>query len=85
MDSARTQQLAYPMLDGRFGGKIATQQHEKEAIPAYPLYRVRLQLHAPPPQLRELRGTVHIQGQRSSWLGNALQNILAVLIRESGF
>ena len=85
MDSARTQQLAYPMLDGRFGGKIATQQHEKEAIPAYPLYRVRLQLHAPPPQLRELRGTVHIQGQRSSWLGNALQNTLAVLIRESGF
>ena len=85
VDGARTQQLAYPMLDARFGGKIATQAHEKEAIPAYPVYRVRLQLQAPPPQLRELRGTAHIEGERSSWLGEVLQTTLAVLIRESGF
>ena len=85
IDGARSQQLAYTMLDGRFGGKIATQVHEKEALPVYPLYRVRLQLQSPTPQMRELRGTAHIQARRSSWLGGFLQGSLAVLIRESGF
>lgn len=85
VDSARIQHLPYPMLDARHGGTVATQPHEKATQPIQPLYRVRLQLHEPPPQARELRGTAHIQAERSSWLWHVLQNGLAVVIRESGF
>jgi len=85
VDSARSQQLPYAMLDARHGGAVATQPHEKQALPAQALYRVRLQLREALPQVRELRGTVHISAERSSWLGHVLQNGLAVVIRESGF
>lgn len=85
VDGARSQQLPYTMLDARHGGTVATQPHEKAPLPVQPLYRVRLQLNEPPPQMRELRGTAHIQAERSSWLWHVLQNGLAVVIRESGF
>lgn len=85
VDRARSQQLPYSMLDARHGGAIATQPHEREVLPVQPLYRVRLKLHKPPPQLRELRGTAHISAERSSWLKHVVQNALAVVIRESGF
>ena len=85
VDSARSQQLPYAMLDARHGGDIATQAHEKASIPTQPQYRVRLQLTQPLEQLHELRGTAHIRAERSSWLWHKLQTGLAVLIRESGF
>lgn len=85
VDSARSQQLPYAMLDARHGGTIATQPHEKESLPVQPVYRVRLKLQEAPAQLRELRGTVHISAERSSWLWHVVQNGLAVVIRESGF
>ncbi len=85
MDSARSQQLPYAMLNARHGGTVATQPHEKEPHPVQPLYRVRLKLHEAPAQMRELRGTAHISAERSSWLLHVVQNGLAVVIRESGF
>lgn len=85
VDSTRSQQLPYTMLDARHGGDIATQPHEKAPQPVQPLYRVRLQLHGVPPQMRELRGSAHIRAERSSWLGHVLESGLAVVIRESGF
>lgn len=85
IDSARSAQLPYAMLDARHGGSIAVQPHERQSVPVQPLYRVRLRLQQAPPQARELRGTAHIEAARSSWLGHVLQNGLAVLIRESSF
>ncbi|WP_200843876.1 site-2 protease family protein [Pantoea sp. 18069] len=85
IDSTRSQQLPYSMLDARHGGTIATQPHEKESLPVQPLYRVRLTLEDAPAQMRELRGMAHIRAERSSWLWHVLQNGLAVVIRESGF
>ena len=85
IDSARSQELRYPMLDARYGGVIATQPHEKNSLPTQPLYRVRLKLQAPPAQMRELRGTVHIRAERSSWLWQTIRSGLSVVIRESGF
>lgn len=85
VDNARSQQLPYAMLDARHGGTVATQPHNQAPQPIHPMYRVRLQLTEPPPQLRELRGNAHIEAERSSWLWRVLQGGLAVLIRESGF
>lgn len=85
VDSTRSQQLPYAMLDARHGGAIATQPHEKQAVPLQPMYRVRLLLQEPLPQEREIRGMAHIDAERSSWLWQVLQNALAVVIRESGF
>ena len=85
VDGARSQQLPYTILDSRYGGDIATIPHEKTSQPLHPVYRIRLQLLEPPPQVRELRGTTHIQAERSSWLGRMLKNGMAVIIRESGF
>ncbi|MBS7779772.1 hypothetical protein [Acidovorax sp. CCYZU-2555] len=85
VDSTRSQQLPYAMLDARHGGSIATQPHEKQAVPLRPMYRVRLLLREPLPQEREMRGMAHISAERSSWLWHVLQNGLAVVIRESGF
>ncbi|WP_245587339.1 site-2 protease family protein [Comamonas composti] len=85
VDRARSQKLRHVMLDARHGGAIATQPHEQEPLPVAPLYRVRLQLHEAPAQVRELRGSVHIEALRRSWLWPTVQSGLAVLIRESGF
>lgn len=85
VDSTRSQQLPYPMLDARHGGSIATLPHEQQPVPLQPLYRVRLLLQEPLPQQREMRGTAHISAERSSWLWHVVQNALAVAIRESGF
>jgi len=85
MDSARSQELRYSMLDARHGGTIATQLRERFSLPTQSLYRVRLKLDRPPVQTRELRGTVHIQAERSSWLWDVIRNGAALVIRESGF
>ena len=85
IDSARSQELRYPMLDARHGGTIATQPHEQASRPVSPLYRVRLKLQEAPPHIRELRGTAQIRTERSSWLWHVVRNGLAVIIRESGF
>lgn len=85
IDSASTRQLPYAMLATRHGGTIALRDGEQAPIPAETLYRVRLQLEQPPFGLQESRGTVHIQGERQSPLVSGLKNLVAVLIRESGF
>ena len=93
IDSARSQQLPYSMLDARHGGSIAMQPHEQKPQPVQAMYRVRLQLDelpnnasaSQPAQMRELRGTAHINAKRTSWLMHLGQNALAVVIRESGF
>ncbi|MCV2216907.1 site-2 protease family protein [Thauera sp. Sel9] len=86
IDSARSQRLAHPMLDGRHGGPVSTQTAiQQEGVPVDALYRVRLALAEPLPGLRETRGTVSMEGERRSLLWHGLQQLTAVLVRESGF
>lgn len=88
IDSTRAQRLAHPMLDSRHGGPFATlppSSVQQEAAPAEALYRVRLRLDAPPPERRELRGSVRIEGAARSLAWEAVRGTLAVLVRESGF
>jgi putative peptide zinc metalloprotease protein len=85
IDTSRAAQIAYPMLDSRYGGTIATHPGDKDGLPNASLFRVRLELDAVPAPAREMRGTVHIEGQTLSWGLEALKSATAVLIRESGF
>lgn len=86
IDPARSTRLANAMLDGQHGGPIATQTGGHAAgMPLDTLYRVRLQLDAPPPAARETPGRAHIDGTRQSLLWEGGKWLLSVLIRESGF
>ncbi|MES2501122.1 MAG: hypothetical protein V4545_00850 [Pseudomonadota bacterium] len=49
------------------------------------LYRVRVALDAPPPQLQMETRDAIIEGERSAWLPSVFKRIAAVLVRESGF
>ena len=85
IDSTRIQHLPYVMLAARHGGSIATADGERQTAPSEALYRVRLRLHEPLPELRETRGHVYIEGPRKSVLWSAVKGAAAVLVRESGF
>lgn len=69
------------------GGPLPSRQDRHgAALPASPVYRVRLEQCDPAtaPVLR-LRGVVHLDADGRSILVGALTNVIAVLIRESGF
>lgn len=85
IDTARTRRLPHPMLDSRHGGTLNTLPGAGGASPSETLYRVRIRLDAPPPGIREMRGSVRIAGEPRSLAWEALRGSLAVLIRESGF
>ncbi len=85
VDSTRSNKLLYPMLDVRHGGPIATQTGERQALPVETLYRVRLALSQPLPDLHETRGHVIIEGTRHSLAWDGVKRVAAVVIRESGF
>lgn len=86
MDSTRTQRLTHTVLDSRYGGPIVTQMSgQDEGAPLDAVYRVRLQLAGPLTATREVRGTVHIDGQQRSLLWDGARWLAGVLIRESGF
>lgn len=86
MDTTRTQRLGHSMLDSRYGGPIATQAAgQDEGTPLDAMYRVRLQLAQPMPLSHEVRGTVHIEGERRSLLWDGTRWLIGILIRESGF
>jgi len=85
VDTAPASRLAQPMLANRHGGPIAVAERAQDLQPATPRFRVRLQLDEAPPDLHETRGRVRIEGERRSLLGAALRDVVAVLVRESGF
>ena len=85
VDSTRSNRISSAMLDARHGGPIATQAGERQAAPVETLYRVRLALAEPLPDLRETRGRVTIQGTRLSLAWEGLKRVAALLVRESGF
>lgn len=85
IDSTRTQRLPYPLLDSRFGGMLQTRMDGDDVLFEHSLYHVRLQLQQLPEEIRELRGSVHIEGRPRSLAWEALKGSLAVVVRESGF
>ena len=85
IDTTPASRLSQPMLANRHGGPIAVTERAQDLQPAAPRFRVRLQLDEPPPQLHETRGRARIEGERRSLLGAAVRDMLAVLVRESGF
>jgi putative peptide zinc metalloprotease protein len=85
IDSTRSGKLSHLMLDARHGGPIATQGGERQALPVETLYRVRLALAQPLPELHETRGRASIEGARQSLIWEAVKRVIALVIRESGF
>lgn len=76
-----------PGLASTHGGPLPSRQDRHgAALPASPLYRIRLEQCDPSsaPALR-LRGVVHLDADGRSLLAGAFTKLLAVLIRESGF
>ena len=66
-------------------GPIAVVAQSQELVPVDPQYRVRIELESAPSSLRETRGEVLIEGGRLGLLAESTRNLLAILIRESGF
>lgn len=85
IDSTRSNNLSHAMLDARHGGPIATQGGERQAHPIEALYRVRLSLAEPLPDLHESLGRAIIEGDRQSLLWSAFKRTASLVIRESGF
>ncbi|WXL25519.1 HlyD family efflux transporter periplasmic adaptor subunit [Ectopseudomonas mendocina] len=85
IDTTRARELVLPLLADRHGGQIATHASRREAEPSAALYRVRLQLAQPLNELRQTRGSVHIEAESVSPLWSGIKSAAAVLLRESGF
>ena len=91
VDTARSQLLPHSMLDAHTGGPIVTlsaapgdgQSGMRVAQDA--LYRVRVQLDAPPPLRQMAVGRVVIEGQGRAYFATVFERIAAVFVRESGF
>ncbi|PLX81159.1 MAG: hypothetical protein C0614_06960 [Desulfuromonas sp.] len=87
IDSTSSRRLAEPYLASIYGGGIPVRVDEKGAlVPETPIYRVVLEQSVPQPPPRYIvPGVVRLKGARQSLLSSIARNILAVLIRESGF
>lgn len=80
--------LPYAELSSQSGGPIAVRAEAQGLQPEEAYYRVRFRLLAPASMdtgdLR-LTGDLLIRGKSRSWLGQQLQRVMSVLIRETGF
>src|SRR5690606_669257 len=86
IDSARAQRLPDPMLAADRGGRVPVLRGDDgREVPRDALYRVRIRIDGVPSQLRSGLGSVRIEGEARSLLGEALVSAAAVLVRESGF
>ena len=91
VDTARIPVLPHHMLDAQTGGPIVTLNaapgdgQPGTRVPRDALYRVRLQLDAPPPMRQMAISRVVVEGQRRAYLATVIERIAAVFVRESGF
>jgi putative peptide zinc metalloprotease protein len=85
LGTTRVSKLKHPMLSSRFGGPIATSPQGEDLQPTHPLFLVRVHLEQAPASLRETRGKLVLEGSRRSLLAEGATQLLAVLLRESGF
>lgn len=85
IDQTRTSLLPHALLSSQHGGSVPVLPDAKGLTPRDALYRVHVQLSAPPDRLRILRGNAVIDGKLESWLLKTLKPILIVVIRELSF
>src|SRR5690606_28101079 len=86
IDSARAQRLPDAMLAADRGGRIPVLRGDAgRETPRDALYRVRIRIDGSPSQPRSGLGSVRIEGEPRSLLGEAFRTVAAVLVRESGF
>jgi len=85
IERTRTEHLPHPLLSAQHGGRIPVLPESQGLTPREALYRVRIQLDAPPAARRVLSGEAVIDGTPRSWLGEVVQAALVVLIREASF
>lgn len=93
VDVARTSVLPDSMLEARFGGPLATVPAPESTFRSGgashmardALFRVRVAVHGTPRGLQASTVRVQINGVPHSLLGRIGRNVVAVLVRESGF
>ncbi|OAN48708.1 hypothetical protein A6A04_19970 [Paramagnetospirillum marisnigri] len=82
IDHSAVKALSDPELAVPFGGAIPARFDAKSLVPDTAVYRVRLDLDGTIAQ--PIRGTVHLEGERQSWLGRVFKAAAAVVVREWG-
>ena len=85
VDRTRVERVPDPMLLASHGGPLPVRETAAGESLRDALYRVRVQLDAPPARSAVLRGTARIAGQPSSLGLEWLRGAASVLVRESGF
>jgi putative peptide zinc metalloprotease protein len=88
VDQSETRSLQHPILNRDEGGGIPVTNDPIEGLkPTRAFYRVRLALEpeAIARVAMELRGTLHLNGEKRSIAGDVYRKAVSVLIRESGF
>ncbi|MEH6671014.1 HlyD family efflux transporter periplasmic adaptor subunit [Halopseudomonas sp.] len=87
IDLGALQLLPYPELSSQSGGSIAVRVRPRGLQPDEAYYRARFRLLEPALDMGSMRltGDLLIRGSERSWLGQQLQRIMSVLIREGGF
>ncbi|MBF0471778.1 MAG: HlyD family efflux transporter periplasmic adaptor subunit [Gammaproteobacteria bacterium] len=80
-------EILQPMVASLFGGRVAVRENSSgEMIPVTATYRVQLQPSAQRSEpLRQLRGTVVVNGVTESFFSRSYRKVVAILVRESGF
>lgn len=87
VDATRAQSLPHPMLAADHGGRLPTVRlPDGQLAPRDVLYRVRLQVDAPPQPMHSVAlGTAVIDAAPRSLLRDWSNGVIALLLRESGF
>jgi len=86
IDRASAKVLLDPPLASIYGGPVPVMQGKNgELIPQQAVYRVLLRPLKDSPIHKSMRGKVYIEGSRKSLLARFFNQVIAVVVRESGF
>jgi len=86
LDRASAKVLLDPPLASTYGGTIPVIQGQNgELVPQQAAYRVLMLPEHETDVIRSVRGTVYVEGSRSSLLARFFNQVLSVVVRESGF
>lgn len=86
IDRASARVLLDPPLGSTYGGTIPVLQGQNgELVPQEAVYRVLLLPEHESDVVRSVRGRVYVEGSRSSLLARFFNQVLSVVVRESGF
>ncbi|CAA7620939.1 conserved membrane hypothetical protein [Magnetospirillum sp. LM-5] len=84
IDRVAVKALTEPALAALYGGPIPARFADKALVPDGAFYRVRLATDPAHAITAPLRGQVHMNGERRSFLSHALRTVAAVFVREWG-